>query len=80
MVLSRELKNTIGLNVGGGLPPIAVCQPIHLWLTDCNRGQAPPTFESHSALAVEFLQKHSHLFLCLLIAMGLGRFNPLLPR
>ncbi|CAD0265584.1 hypothetical protein DENIT_60406 [Pseudomonas veronii] len=27
--------------MGGGLPPMAVCQPIHAWLIHCHRGQAP---------------------------------------
>ena len=29
------------LDVGGGLPPIAECQPMHLVLTHRNLGQAP---------------------------------------
>ncbi|AZE91478.1 hypothetical protein C4J97_4816 [Pseudomonas orientalis] len=28
-------------NVGGGLPPMAVCQSIQCWLIHCNQGQAP---------------------------------------
>ncbi|KAB0510833.1 hypothetical protein F7R08_28650 [Pseudomonas extremorientalis] len=37
-----------GSNGGGGLPPMAVCQLMHLWLSHCNRGQAP----SHSLISI----------------------------
>ena len=37
-----------GSNVGGGLPPMAVCLLMHLWLSHCYREQAP----SHSLISI----------------------------
>ncbi|PLR64379.1 hypothetical protein QCBJ_06475 [Pseudomonas sp. QC2] len=37
-----------GSNVGGGLPPMAVCLLMQIWLSHCYRGQAP----SHSLISI----------------------------